>query len=139
MKRSKKGFTLVEVLAAAIILAIISVSIVFSISFSKNMVQANSNDDAYAAEAQAAADSIITFVNSGITSGASIEAASRSSLGQQYQYSPGDYSTTSDAIQFKINQSTEDTELYKIKVKLFYGPANDRKSAGFMCYAHANW
>ena len=62
-KRSKKGFTLVEVLAATIILALIATGVLGGLGFSQRMVRANSSKDAYAARVQEAADVIIACIN----------------------------------------------------------------------------
>ena len=141
MKFSKKGFTLVEVLAAAIILAIITIAIVFSLSFAQNMVQRNSNDDAYAAEVQAAADAIICYVNDGLTDPASITNESYDADKMDYMYldASSGFDPDQNKIQFQIEQTAEDASLYKIKALLYYGPSNDRKSVGYTCYAHASW
>lgn len=136
---NKKGFTLVEVLASAIILATITIAIIFSLSFSQDMVQSNSNKDAYASEVQAAADAIMCFVNGGITTASEIQDASRT--GGEYMYidASSGFNTTEDRIQFIIESSGGTSTLYKITVRIYYGFDNDRERVELVSYSHSNW
>lgn len=136
MKMSKKGFSLVEVLASTLILAIITIAIIFALNFSQQMVQSNSNKDAYAAEVQTAADAIMCYVNGGFTTASEIRDVSK--VGGEYIYidASSGYDSTANKIQFKIEPSED---LYKITVGIFYGFANDRNSVELVCFAHKDW
>lgn len=139
MKISKTGFTLVEVLASTMILAIITIAIIFSLNFSQNMVQSNSNKDAYAAEVQTAADAIMCYVNGGFTTASEIQDVSR--VGGEYMYidASSGYEPSENKIQFTIEPSGGSSTFYKISVGIFYGFANDRKSVELVSYSHKDW
>lgn len=139
IRMNKKGFTLVEVLAATLILAIITIAIILLLNFSQKMVQVNSSKDAYAAEVQTAADAIICYMNSGLTTVNEIEHASRVDGEIMYIDGSTGYDTNENKIQFKIEPSGESSSLKKITVAIFYGPANDRDTVEFICYAHEDW
>ncbi|NLP30828.1 MAG: type II secretion system protein [Clostridiales bacterium] len=138
MKNNKKGFTLVEVLASVIILALITGSIVFAIAFSQRVVQENSVSDAYAAEVQAAADVIMTYVNGGLTTGYEIEIESQSSL-TVYHNAETSFDPSLNDIQFTLKPETGGSGLYEIRVRLYYGPEHNRESIEMVCFAHPNW
>lgn len=139
IRSNKKGFTLVEVMAAALILVIITIAIIFSLTFSQAMVQTNSNKDAYAAEVQTAADVIMNYVNGGITTAGGIQIASR--VNGEYMYIDADtgFNTAENKIQFKIEATSVATSFYKITVRIYYGPANERSSVELVSYSHADW
>ncbi|NLY70480.1 MAG: type II secretion system protein [Clostridiales bacterium] len=139
MKNSKKGFTLVEVLASVIILVLIAGSIVFAISFSQRVVQENSVSDAYAAEVQAAADVIMTYVNGGLTSGYDIESQSQISGQSVYRNAEAGFNPSIDDIQFTLIPESSGSGLYEITVRLYYGPEHSRESVEMVCFAHPNW
>ena len=136
---NKKGFSLIEVLASAIILAIITTSIAFALNFSQDMVRENSNDDAYAAEAQAAADVIMTYVNGGLIMATDIQAQSLSSGGPPYLDASGGFDPAEDRIQFQIAPESGGSGLYQITVRLYYGFASDRNNVEMVCFAHSDW
>jgi len=142
IKMSRKGFTLVEVLASTLILAIIAIAIIFALNFSQQMVQSNSNKDAYAAEVQTAADAIMCYVNGGSTTASEIRDVSK--VGGEYIYidASSGYDSTENKIQFKIvppGAPTGDLYLYKITVRIYYSFTNDRKSLELVCFAHEGW
>lgn len=141
IKINKKGFTLVEVLASAIILAIITTSVVFALSFSQNMVQGNSNQDAYAAEAQAAADVIMNYVNGGLTTAGEIENQTEIQFGTGAKYldAGAGFNSNEDKIQFQLVPESGGSGLYEITVRLYYGFINDRESVEMICFAHPDW
>jgi prepilin-type N-terminal cleavage/methylation domain-containing protein len=62
--KSKKGTTLVEVLAAVIILAIVAVAVLTSIGFSQTTIFSGSSEGDAAAQAQSIADALIPELNS---------------------------------------------------------------------------
>ncbi|WP_027398489.1 type II secretion system protein [Anaerovorax odorimutans] len=144
MKNNKKGFTLIEVLAATIILAIISTSIIYMLTFSRTIVQTSSTKDAYAAEVQAASDAIMCYINSKITNGNDISKASKSSRGEnnKYVYCPtkDDFNKFNDNIQFTIEEPSDDTsDLYKITTRIYYGSENKREMSELICFSHKGW
>lgn len=139
MNNNKKGFTLVEILASVIILAIITTSVVFALNFSQRMVHENSNNDAYAAEVQAAADVIITYVNGGLTTASEVESASQIGSISKYLNAGSEFDPEEDKIQFVLSPESGGSGLYEITVRLYFGPSHDRESVELICFAHPNW
>lgn len=136
---NKKGFGLVEVLASAIILALMSISVVFALSFSQNMVSENSNDDAYAAEVQAAADVIMTYINGGLTDAGQIQTESQVGGVTGYKNAAAGFDPNEAGIQFQISEEAGGSGLYQITVRLYYGFKNDRENVEMICFAHPDW
>jgi len=139
MRGNKKGFTLIEVLAASLILVIITIAVVFSLTFSQEMVQTNSNEDAYAAEVQTAADVIMSYVNGGITTAGGIQYLSRVNGEPMYIDASSGFNSEENKIQFEIEPTSEATSFYKITVRIYYGFTNERNSVDLVTYSHANW
>lgn len=135
---NKKGFGLVEVLASAIILVLISTSVLFALGFSQNMVRENSSSDAFAAEAQAAADVIMTYINGGLTDAGQIQAESIAA-GDIYLNANSGFDPGEDRLQFQIEPYEDGSGLYRITVRKYYGFAHDREVEEMICFAHADW
>ncbi len=138
-QNTKKGFSLVEVLAAVLILSLVTTTVLLGINFSRNMVTGNTNSDAYAAEAQAAADAIMTYVNGGGIAATAIEEASKVGGVVQYKNASGGFVSTVDGIQFVVEPDPKGSSLYKITVREYYGFANDRQFTEMICFAHKDW
>ncbi len=60
--KSKKGFTLVEVLASIFVLTIVFMGVLCAVAFSRQMVFTNNNKEKASDQAQLVADEIITLV-----------------------------------------------------------------------------
>lgn len=60
--KSKKGFTLVEVLASIFVLTIVFMGVLCAVAFSRQMVFTNNNKEKASDQAQLVADEIITVV-----------------------------------------------------------------------------
>ncbi|HPO05248.1 MAG TPA: type II secretion system protein [Bacillota bacterium] len=129
-KRSKKGFTLVEVLAATIILALIATGVLGGLGFSQRMVRANSSKDAYAARVQEAADVIIACIN---------DQRSIPDIAAEMDYvrvnAGSPFSSAENRIQFIAENSFNGSGLYRITAALYFDTANGRDSVSLICFA----
>lgn len=129
LKKNKKGFTLVEVLAATIILALIASTILGGFGFSQRMVRANSSRDAHAAQVQEAADVIIALINDSQTF---LEIETETG----YKYVAGGFfDDTEDSIQFIPVVNHNGSPLTRITVALYFDTAGGRDSVELVCFA----
>lgn len=136
---NKKGFSLVEVLASVMILALITSSILLALSFSQRIVQENSTQDAYGAEVQKAADEIMNYVNAGLTTGPEIQNAIPVTGEPVYIHADPGFDSSINQVQFQIHPEPGGSGLYKITVRLYYGPNNKRHHVEMECFAHKDW
>lgn len=128
--QSKKGFTLVEVLAAIIILALVTTGILAGLGFSQKMVLTNSAKDAHAAQVQQAADIIIARIN---------DSQSIYDIAEDMNYlriNPGEsFITEEDRIQFIAEENFNGSDLCRITIALFFDTAKGRDSVEMVCFA----
>lgn len=128
--RSRKGFTLVEILAATIILALITTGALGGFGFSQKMVRTNSSRDAHAAQVQQAADIIIARING---------SQSISDIAADMNYvrvNAGEsFNTGEDRIQFIAEEDFNGSSLHRIKIALYFNTANGRSNVEMVCFA----
>lgn len=139
LNRNKKGFSLVEVIAALLILSVVAGVVLLGLSLSQKVVHGNTREDAYGAEAQAAADVIMTYVNGEADTGEAIEAASGGLFLFADNSTDGGFYPGDDKVQFQIGPEPGGSGLYKITIRRYYGPDSGREYVEMVCYAHKGW
>lgn len=138
--RSRKGMTLVEVIAAVAILAVVVTSVVAGISFSQRAVLSQGSQSAAAAEAQNLADQLISKLHGldeskldtvSISGAAKITGATfpDASSAQDLQY------TVSTVHDNTLSGTGTDVSGYRIKVAAAYRDGGGRKFVQLTAFA----
>lgn len=102
--KSKKGFTLVEVLASIFVLTIVFMGVLCAVAFSRQMVFTNNNKEKASDQAQLVADEIITLV----TGVADIDAA-RHNVEEYYDTGAGARTDIADVTTSAFAEPTSST------------------------------
>ena len=122
---------MVEVLAATIILALITTGVLGGFGFSHKMVRANSSRDAYAAQVQEAADIMMARIN---------DSQSPSQIAASMDYvnrsAGGSFSSEEDRIQFIAEENFNGSGLHRITLVLYFNTAKGRDSVELICFAY---
>ncbi len=130
--RSKKGTTMVEVLAAVLVLAIVVTAVLTTISFSQRTILSGGSEGKAAAEAQSIADTLISQLSG--TSDASkvtVSGAVRVPEGSTFP------DATKDK-QFKLTsvENTKDSvKGYQIQTAVYYSDSTGRKCVQMTAFA----
>nr|WP_319487382.1 type II secretion system protein [uncultured Caproiciproducens sp.] len=130
--RSKKGTTMVEVLAAVLILALVVTAVLTTIGFSQRMILSNSSETAAAAQAQGIADALITKLQESGEATVKNETV----LGAGFA-AEEDFPDASKDKQFTFAHVEDDKGIagYKIKTAVYFTDGSGRKCVQMTAFA----
>lgn len=136
--RSKKGTTMVEVLASVLILAIVVVAVLTTISFSQRTIVSGSSQSKAAADAQTIADTLISQLNSASDdTKATVDGVSRIPDGNTFPAATPDRQFTIKQVHATDSGNTDGIEGYRIKTAVYYTDSTGRKCVQMTAFAAA--
>ena len=132
MKDNKKGFSLVEIIVAISILALVSVGIVGGFTFSQNLTKTNALRDEKAASLQEAAEFLIVEGN---LAGSLNQFINRAESDYGYVYvADGDFDSTVDQVQFTATSNYLSGDLTQVTAVMYFDSPKGRDKAEFVFF-----
>lgn len=132
MKNNKRGFSLVEIIVAITILALVSVGILGGFRFSQNLTLTNALRDEKAAILQEAAELLIIEGNLATSPGDFINRAGN----YDYLHVPaGDFDPDEDRVQFSAVLDYQASDLAKITSVLYFDGPRGREKLELIFFA----
>lgn len=129
--KSKKGTTMVEVLAAVIILAIVVTAVVTSLGFSQKTILSESSQSDAAAQAQNLADTLIEKLH-----GADTNTVNDVSLPDVHRVDSGSFPNPAYDRQFMVTAVDDGTVSgYRIKTAVYFTDSTGRKCVQLTAFA----